>query len=245
MRSKGFVFVWIAVLTLTFGLFAYGGVQTVYAEPQFGQGCQCHNNGIALWFNETGFNEFSAITMNPGESFVLNATSANYAASGVVPGLQMWMMNMSDTAKFTIVPNNVTLNSPLNVSPIKKVNSTITGMYHITSPSTPGTYHLVFYAEGTTNQIAVLVVGQSPSTTTTASTGSVSTSTAPTSSSSSSQTSSSSTSTSTAATTTTTKTTAKTTRAEPDVTYYSSELALIVVGFSLFLGVVMWRYRKS
>jgi hypothetical protein len=219
---------------------AFGGVQAVYAEPQFGQGCQCHNNGIALWFNETGFNEFSAITVAPGGTFVLNVTSANYAASGVVPGLQMWMNNMSDTAKFTISPQNVSLKSPLNVSPIKNVNSTITAIYKITAPTQPGTYHLAIYAEGTTNQIAVLVAAQATSTSTTGSTGTATASTGATSTASSSQTSTSS------AAATTTTTVAKTTaRAVPDVTYYSSELALIVVGFSLFLVIVMWRYRKG
>jgi len=228
------------VLTLTMAMFAYGGVQTVYAEPQFGQGCQCHNNGIALWFNGTGHNEFSAVTIAPSATFVINATSANYAATGVVPALQQWMMNMSDTAKFTISPQSVSLSSSSNVSKIK-VNSTITAFYKITAPAHAGTYHLVFYAEGTTNSIAVLVVGQ---TSTSTSTSAASSQTGTTTTSASSQTSSQ-TSPPPTSTTTTTSTTTKTTRAAPDVTYYSSELALIVVGFSLFVVIAMWRYRKS
>jgi hypothetical protein len=237
-------------LLLTATLFAIGASPSVYAEPQLGQGCQCHNNGIALWFNQTGFNEFSAITIASGKSFVLNATSANYAASGVVPGVQQWIMNMSDTAKFTISPQNVSLKSPLNITHIK-VNSTISAFYKITAPTQAGTYHLAFYAEGTTNGISVIVTGSTTTTTTTGSsqtgtsTSSSGTQTSSQSQTSSTQTQSSSSQTSSSSATTTTQTTTKSTKPVPDVTYYSGELALIVIGFSIFVAVALMRYRKS
>ena len=249
MRTKNLPLFGITALLLATSLLAIGGPATVYADPSLGQGCQCHNNGIAMWWNGTGFNEFSAITIAAGASFHFNVTSANYAASGVVPGLQQWLLNMSDTAKFTIVPNNITLKSPLNVTHIK-VNSTITGIYKITAPMQAGTYHLAIYAEGTINGIPVIVTGGSTTTTTTSgssqttsTSGSSSTQTTSQSQSSSSQTQTSSTQT-TNSQTTTVVTTTKSTKPIPTVTYYWEELLLIVVGFSVFLAVVLMSYRK-
>ena len=235
----------IAMLLLTATLLAFGGSPSTYAEPEFGQGCQCHNNGIALWFNETGFNEFPGVSVAAGATFVLNATSANYAASGVVPGVQQWLMNATDTAKFTIIPQNVSLKSSLNISPIK-VNSTITALYKITVPKTGGNYLLSFYAEGTTNEVSVQVKG-STTTTTTGSSGTNTSTGSTQTGSSTTNTSTGSTGSTNSSTTTTTKTSTSTkaTKAVPDVTYYSSELALVVIGFSIFLAVALLRYRKS
>jgi len=242
MNAKRFWFVSLALLIMVSGLMTYSIVPTVHADPSLDQGCQCHNNGIGVWFNGTGFNEYGGVTIAAGGTFVLNATSANIAATGVVPGVQQWLSNMSDNAKFTFKPQSVTDTSPQNLQHVK---GNITAIYTITAPSSGGSYMLDLYAQGTTVGFSVQATGGSSTTTSTgsSSTGSSSTgsSTSTTNSTSSSQTSTSSNS----GSSTTTTTTTKTTKAGPDVTYYSSELALIVVGFSLVLLVVTWRYRKS
>ena len=238
------------MLLLTATMFTIGWSPTVYAEPQLGQGCQCHNNGIALWFNGTGFNEFSSITVAAGGSFKLNVTSANYAATGTVPGVQQWMTGIGDTGKFTISPQNVTVSSPLNISKIK-VNSTISAFYKITAPTTGGTYHIAISALGQTQGIGVIVQGGA--TTTTTSTGSSQTGTTSSTGSQTTTQSSGSTTQSQSSTQTTTSppttsivtTTTTSTKPVPDVTYYGGEFALIVVGFSVFLAVLLMSYRKK
>jgi hypothetical protein len=232
MNMKRTALIWIGLLGIASVLAINGFVPTTHADPTLDNGCYCHNNGIGVWFNGTGFNEFGGTFVKAGASFVLNATSKNIAATAVVPGVQQWLSNMTDNAKFTFKPQSVTDTSSLN---LKHQKGNITAMYTITAPSSPGIYTVTLYAQGTMVGFSVQVTG---SQTTTSTTGSSSTSQTFTNTTSNSQTSSSSSSTSTTTTT-------KATKAAPDVTYYSSELALIVVGFSFFVVVALWRYRQS
>jgi hypothetical protein len=83
--------------------------------------------------------------------------------------------------------------------------------------------------------------GTGPTTTQTSTT---TTATTPTSANTTATTATSPT-TSTTATTSTIPTSATTTQAGPSVLYYSSELAVIVAGFGVFVLAAMWRYRKG
>jgi len=256
MNSKRISFVWLALLVLVSGLVTFSVVPAAYAEPSFDQGCYCHNNGIGVWFNGTGFNEFAGVTVAGGGKFVLNATSENLAATGVVPGVQQWLSNMSDNAKFTFNPTSVSDTSTQN---LKHQKGNITAFYTITAPSTGGNYLLTFYAEGTMVGFAVQVNGptssssSSSSSSSTATSSSASQSTSSTSQSASSTSSasvvtsptSSSSSSQSVSTTSTSQTSTKASPAAPSVFYYSSELGVIVLGFSLFVVVAIWRYRKS
>ena len=236
MRVKKFLFVSIVALSLA--MLASGGLHLASATPGLDQGCYCHNDGIGVWLNGTGFNEYGGVTVQPGGAFVLNATSENIAATGVVPGIQQWLTNITDNAKFTFSPQSVSDSSPQN---LKHQTGNITAIYTITAPATAGNYMLGLYAQGTTVNFMVQV--GSPSSNTTSTTGSSATSTGGSTTSqsqtSNGTTSQSSTQTSSGSGTTTTK------ASGPSVLYYSSELAVLVVGFSLFVVSALWRYGKS
>lgn len=248
LNNAKFALTCVAMLALSAALIVSAGSQAVYAEPQFDSGCYCHNNGIALWFNGTGYNEFSAVTVKAGGSFVLNATSSNWGGTGTVPGVQQWLSNESDTAKFTISPMTVQVNSPQNVSPVK-INQTITALYKITAPTTSGTYSLALYAEGQVDTVAVIVQAGS-SASSTASATATQTSSSPTqtstavSSISSVQTSSTvQTSSSTPASTTQTATTTAKTTTQSNIFKNFPGLNLITLyvlaGTALVIGIIL------
>ena len=174
MNSKRIPLIWVALLLLTSGLVAFSLVPSVHTDPTLDNGCYCHNNGIGVWFNGTGFNEFGGVFVSPGATFVLNATSKNIAAAGVVPGLQQWMPTMGDNAKFVFEPQSVNDTSPLNLLHQK---GNITAMYTVTVPSSPGLYSLQLYAQGTIVGFPVQVTG--PTSTTTSSSTSTTSSTTP------------------------------------------------------------------
>ena len=136
----------LGVVTVTSGLWQTGSFS--HGEPDFDQGCYCHNNGIAIYVNGTGdgnggvfFGPFTA-----GSSFHLYVSTNNVAATGVVPGLQQWQSNQTDNAKFTFSPTSFTANSPYNLSTLP---GNITALYKITAPTTPGDYVLTLYSQGT------------------------------------------------------------------------------------------------
>lgn len=247
MSLKRYQSVLVSTL-LVLMLVEVSGIHQVLAEPGNDQGCYCHNNGIAVWFNGTDSGLFPPVPVNGGASFVLNVTSKNIAATGVVPGIQQWMSNMTDTGKFTFNPKNVSATSSLNL--MKKTTGAISAFYKITAPPNGGSYILTIFMQGFNSQITVQVTGPqaSSSTTSSSSTSSSSSSSSSsfTSTSSASSTSSSTTSQNTESSTSTSKTSTTTASASgPDVLYYSSELAVIAVGFSLFVVAALWRYRKS
>jgi hypothetical protein len=213
-----------ALATLLVALMLYNAAPQVNAVPSNDHGCYCHNSGIGVWFNGTGFAEFSTISVAPGGSFVLNATTDNIAATGVVPGVQEWMANMTDTGNFTIKPQMVTDNSPQDLNPGK---GNITAMYTITAPQSPGSFTLTFYAEGTTVQVSVDVGSQSATTTSSVN----GTATMPTGNSTT--------------TTAVIATSTSSSSAGPSVTYYSVELAVIVIGFGLLVILAVRRYPRS
>jgi hypothetical protein len=179
-----------------------------HGEPEFDQGCYCHNNGIAIFVNGTGDGN-GGISIGPlqaGGSFHLYISTNNVAATGVVPGLQQWESNETDNAKFNVSPTQVTDGSAQDRS---TTVGNITALYKMTAPATPGIYVLTLYAQGTLMQ--PIIVQVSGSTTTTSSTTS-STSTTTTSSSTHSS-STSTTSTTSATSSTTSSTTSKSTSA--------------------------------
>jgi hypothetical protein len=239
LRKERFAFALFAMLMLSVALLISISFRPASAEPGNDQGCYCHNKGIGVWFNGTDSLLFPPVGVDGGKSFVLNVTSRNIAATEIVPGIQQWMSNVTDNKKFTFNPQTVSANSTQNLS---KVKGEIMAIYAITAPPQGGNYILTIFAQGVNLQIGVQVSG--PPGTLSTSTSSISNSTTTTTTSSpGSQTSPSQTS--SFSSTTSATTTTKVTRAVPDVIYYSSELALIVGGFSLFLVVTFWRYRKS
>ena len=112
-------------------------VPAASADPSYDQGCYCHNNGIGVWLNGTGFNEYNGFSIAPGGSMMLNVTSANIAATGVVPGMQEWLTNTTHTGKFTFQPQAVQDGSPQDHD---SATGNITGIYTVTAPMTPGSY---------------------------------------------------------------------------------------------------------
>ena len=175
MNSKRIPLIWVALLVLTSGLVAFSLVPSVHTDPTLDNGCYCHNNGIGVWFNGTGFNEFGGVFVSPGATFVLNATSKNIAAAGVVPGVQQWVSTMGDNAKFVFKPQSVNDTSPLNLLHQK---GNITGIYTVTVPSSPGLYSVQLYAQGQVVGFPVQVTG-STSTTSSSSTSTTSSTTPP------------------------------------------------------------------
>src|SRR5271169_1269174 len=186
------------VATVTSGVWMTGGFS--HGNPEFDQGCYCHNNNIAVWVNGTGdgnggsfFGPFTA-----GSSFHLLINTDNAHVTGVVPALQQWESNQTDNAKFTISPAQVTDNSAADQN---KTAGGILVLYKITTPTTAGTYVLTLYAQGSLLQpIAIQVAGGSTSTTTSSTTPAAHSTPSPTSTTSSTISSSTSTTQSTSST---------------------------------------------
>ena len=202
MNSRGIHVIALTLLLLgvaivTSGVWIQGGFS--HGVPGNDHGCYCHNGGIAVWYNGTDSGLFQALTVSPGASFVLNVTSSNVDATGVVPGMQEWMSNQTDNARFTFSPASVLANSTQNLS---KANGTISALYKITAPEQGGSYTLTAFLQGSSMQVSIDVGG--------ASTSSSSASTTSTSSSSSSTTLSTSSSTTTQSTSSVAPTTAST-----------------------------------
>jgi len=212
----------LAFAILLVALLSYGPVPTANAVPSNDHGCYCHNSGIGVWFNGTGFAEFGGVSVMPGGTFVLNVTTDNIAATGVVPGLQEWMANMTGTGNFTIKPQMVADNSPQDLN---RQTGNITALYTITAPEKPGSYTMTLYAEGTTVQVSVAVGNQTGISTTSVNM------TATMSSSNSS--------------TISPPPPVVTSSSGPSVLSYSAELAVIVVGFSLVVILAVRRYPRS
>ena len=107
----------LGVVTVTSGVWLTGSFS--HGDPSFDQGCYCHNNGIAIFVNGTGDGNGGLFlgSFNAGTSFHLYISTNNVAATGVVPGLQEWMSNQTDNAKFTITPTQVTDGSAQDKSP--------------------------------------------------------------------------------------------------------------------------------
>ena len=182
-----------------------------HGEPDFDQGCYCHNGGIAVFVNGTGDGEGGVYFSGPfeaGTTFHLLLSTNDANAVGVVPGLQLWESNQTNNAKFTFSPTQVTDNSAQDVN---KAAGNITALYKVTIPisTASGFYILTPYAQGQLLQQVEIKVGAS-STTSTTSTSTTSTSTTSTSTTSTSTTSSSTTSTSTTSTSTTSTSTTST-----------------------------------
>ncbi len=204
----------LGVVTFTSGVWLTGSFS--HGEPSFGQGCYCHNNGIAIYVNGTGDGNGGTFlgSFNAGTSFHLYVSTNNVAATGVVPGLQEWMSNQTDNAKFTIAPAQVTDGSAQDKSPTV---GNITTLYKISIPASlaTGSYTLTLYAQGSLMQpLMIQVTGTSTTTSTTSSSHSTTSTTSTTSSSktttSSSTTSITSSTTSSTSTTSTSSTTSAT-----------------------------------
>ena len=156
------------MLVLGVAALVYASVPGARASPANDQGCYCHNNGIGVWLNGTGFMEFGILEFTPGGSMSLNVTSSNIAATGVVPGVQDWMANENDTGKFTIAPQSVQDGSAEDLAP---ATGNITVIYRISAPTTPGSYLLTLYVQGTWLTVAASVGSPSGTTTTSTSSG--------------------------------------------------------------------------
>jgi len=247
VNSKRIPLIWVALLLLTSGLVAFSLVPSVHTDPTLDNGCYCHNNGIGVWFNGTGFNEFGGVFVSPGATFVLNATSKNIAAAGVVPGLQQWMPTMGDNAKFVFEPQSVNDTSPLNLLHQK---GNITAMYTVTVPSSPGLYSLQLYAQGTIVGFPVQVTG--PTSTTTSSSTSTTSSSSTSTTSSTTPPSTTTTTTLPPATVTTQATTTVTVTAtatstntsglSPELTYGA---VIVVVAALVAVGLLTLRRRAG
>ena len=161
------VLVLASALLVGAAVFGNPGIRPAFAVPSNDQGCYCHNNGIGVWFNGTGFLEFTGINFTVGGTVHVNVTSANIAATGVVPGTQEWMSNDTDTGKFTFSPQMVQDGTPQDLHP---ATGNITGIYTITAPATAGTYTLTIYVQGTLVTVSAFV-GSGGSTTNTTGTG--------------------------------------------------------------------------
>jgi len=227
----------LGVATVTSGVWLAGSFS--HGEPSFDQGCYCHNNGIAVWVNDSGDGN-GGLFFGPiaaGSTFHLLISTNNAQATGVVPGLQEWESNQTSNAKFTISPTEVTSSSSQNLN---KTSGSITALYKITAPSTAGTYTLTLYGQGTLLQpISIQVTGGSTTSTTSTTTSTTSTPTSSTTQSSStsttstttkSSTSSSMTSTSTSASSTFTTSTSATTTTAVGITFTSPALGTSLVG---------------
>ena len=148
----------LGVATVASGLILSGSFAS--GEPSFDQGCYCHNGNISVYVNGTG-DGLGGKSFGPiatGSTFHLLVSTGDQHATGVVPGLQEWMSNQTDNAKFTISPTQVTAGSAQDMN---KTNSgNITALYAITAPSTAGTYVLTIYAQGSFMQpISIQVTG--------------------------------------------------------------------------------------
>jgi hypothetical protein len=200
MYSIGLTVLLLGVMVTTYGVWTQSSFS--HADPSFDQGCYCHNNGIAVWVNDSGDGNGGLYlgSFTAGSSFHLLVSTNNAQATGVVPGLQEWESNQTDNAKFTISPTEVTTTSSANLN---KTAGSITALYKVTVPATAGTYVLTLYAQGTELQpLALQVSGGTTSSTTSTTT----TTTKSSSSSSATSTSTSATSASTSASTSATPT---------------------------------------
>ena len=216
-RKLSLILVMITILAAASAVGVLGS-RSVRADPSLDQGCYCHSNGVGIWLNGTGFNEYGGWTANAGQTVILNITSENIAASGTVPGLQEWLNNESDTAKFTFTPQSVSANSSQNLS---KVSGEIIGIYSITAPNTKGAYQLALFTMGWTQDIFVQVNAPTTTTTTTTTTRPTTTTTTTTTTRTTTTTTSTTTPPTTTTTTTTTTrptTTTTTTTTQPPTT---------------------------
>ena len=201
MYSIGLTVLLLGVMVTTYGVWTQSSFS--HADPSFDQGCYCHNNGIAVWVNDSGDGNGGLYlgSFTAGSSFHLLVSTNDAQATGVVPGLQLWESNQTDNAKFTISPTEVATTSSANLN---KTAGSITALYKITAPSTPGTYTLTLYGQGTLLQpLALQVTGGTTSSTTSTTT----TTTTPTTTSTTTTTTSHTTTTTTTPTTTSTTTT--------------------------------------
>jgi len=162
-------FVVLLLMTCLLAASAVGvlGSRSAQADPSLDQGCYCHSNGVGIWLNGTGFNEYSGWTSSAGQTVILNITSENIAASGPVAPIQAWNSSIADTGKFTFSPQSISASSSQNLSP---KSGEIIGIYHITSPSSSGAYQVAFYTMGWELDLFVSVSGGVTTTTTTTTT---------------------------------------------------------------------------
>jgi hypothetical protein len=181
MNKRRLYVISLTVLLLSITLTTYGvWTQSSFShgDPSNDQGCYCHNSGIGVWFNGTDSGLFPGVDVAGGMSFVLNVTSKNVAATGVVPGVQEWMSNVTDNGKFAFNPQNVSADSTQNLSHTKA--TTIIAFYKITAPQQGGNYLLTVFMQGANLQIAVQVSGPQTNSTTTASSSATGSSTSTT-----------------------------------------------------------------
>ena len=156
----------LGVVTVTSGVWLTGSFS--HGDPSFDQGCYCHNNGIAIFVNGTGDGNGGLFlgSFNAGTSLHLYISTNNVAATGVIPGLQQWMSNQTDNAKFTITPTQVNDGSAQDKSPTV---GNITALYKVSIPASlaSGSYTLTLYAQGgLTQPLMIQVTGTSTTSTT-------------------------------------------------------------------------------
>jgi len=245
MYTIGLTVLLLGVIVTTYGVWTQSTFS--HGVPGNDHGCYCHNGGIAVWYNGTDSGLMQTLTVSGGASFVLNVTSANVAATGVVPGMQEWMSNMTDNAKFTFSPQSVTANSTLNLS---KANATISAFYKITAPQEAGSYTLTAFLQGSNLEISVDVASAQSTSTTVSTTSSTGVTTQPTSSTSTSSTSSStaSTTSSRASSTSSTSNRQTTTQSATSTTTSSSSMPMWAYGTIaalLIAGVVAVYFAKK
>src|SRR5208283_3892469 len=137
----------LGVLITTYGVWTQSGFS--HGNPEYDQGCYCHNSDIAVWINDTGdgFGGMFLRSVSAGSTFHILATTSSSHASGVVPGEQEWMDNSSYTgdSAFTFSPQSVTATSPQNIN---TTSGSITALYTVTAPKTTGAYFLQLYSMG-------------------------------------------------------------------------------------------------
>jgi hypothetical protein len=117
-------------------------VPPVVPFAESGQGCYCHNAGIALSVNNTdvatdllasGF-----VVVESGGSFILNIRTQRMGPrEGVVQVAMGWIREMADNAKFNFDPEEVKDNSLLDQDPS---DGSIVTVFKIIPPNDAGPY---------------------------------------------------------------------------------------------------------
>lgn len=113
-----------------------------------GEGCYCHNDGVAIYVNSTDMsNRMRLRAVEGGKSFslLINTTQRYDVSEGLLRAALAWMPDMGDNPKFRFDPQEVKDNSPLDISPS---TGTIVVLFKITAPEEPGWYTIQFSAQG-------------------------------------------------------------------------------------------------
>lgn len=157
---------WLTILILAaaiVGILAYAPA-SARAFPQNDHGCYCHHSGIGMWVNGTDIGIVNLANVNAGATFHLQIRSVDVAATGVVPGVQVWLSNLTDNSKFQFSPTQITDNSAQDLN---STTGTITAVYAITAPLTNGRYDIEITAQGVVFDISIGVQGGTSATGTT------------------------------------------------------------------------------